>query len=154
MKFSKITIVLPEQTNRPSLMKQKIQLLALISLIGLASCQRLELSKKRTSLSTSALIVPVGFKWENSRTINFKVSVTDARFGQANNRILIYDGDPASGGTLLLKGFANNKTAYEGNIYLSNDISSVYIVKTAANNIATTTIVPVYNSDVEISMGI
>lgn len=135
-------------------MKQKLQLLALICLTGFVSCKRMELKKGSNQLTTNSLVVPLGFKYENSRNIHFTVSVNDTRFGNANNRILIYDGDPAAGGRLILNGFATTKTAYAGNSYLSNRIKSVYIVKMAVNNTSLVTIIPVERSNVSVMMGI
>lgn len=135
-------------------MKQKLQIFALLCMTCLASCQKRILFKENKARVTNALIVPIGFKWENSRNINFSVSVTDTRFGKARNRILIYDGDPNAGGHLLLNGYATNKAAYSGKIYLSNLVSTVYIVKTAVDNTSVTSIVQVGNSDVNIKTGI
>lgn len=136
-------------------MKHTVHIFTLLLCITcFASCQRRELFKGTKTTTTNALIVPIGFKWENSRNITFAVSVNDARFGATKNRILIYDGDPNAGGHLILNGYATNKTAYAGKVYLSNQISSVYIVKTAVNHSSVTSIVQVNTPDVKVNMGI
>lgn len=130
----------------------KIQLVALFCIAILTSCQRMERLKGSSHGNTSALVVPIGFKWENSRIINVQVSIKDARFGTAKNRILIYDKDPAVGGKLIMNGFATTKAAYIGKIYLPNKISSFYIIKTAVNHSSVASIVDVRASDIILSM--
>lgn len=133
-------------------MNIKFSAIVILCIISLAACKKIESLKKRTEIKPDGLAIPLGFTWQNSRNINFSINVSDIRFGNSMFIISIYDKDPATGGKLLSKGSATNKSGFSSKIFLSKQISSVYIVKTSGDNSTATSIVPVGFSDVSVTM--
>lgn len=135
-------------------MRNNLLAAALIGTFALASCQKTEsLSRKTNALGTNAITPPTGFTWENSRNIKFTVSITDRQYGSSMFMVTIYDADPAAGGKVLAKGSATMSSSFVSEVYLSKQITSVYIVKTAPDNSSVTTKMVVGNADVTVSIG-
>lgn len=134
-------------------MRIKLPALALLLVIAFASCQKMGVLKSRSNELTSELVVPKGFIWESSRNIKVKVSITDQGTTASPYLIELYDQDPALGGSAITKGAATLKMPFETAIYLSNEISTIYIVKIAPNNTQVILKVAPGNSDVDVSMG-
>ena len=113
-------------------------IITLITSISLVSCVKSALQtppplETKPKNSTSNIAVPKGFTWENSRTINFTVNVTDTRFNGIAQIIAIYDGDPKTGGKIIARGAATPAKAFISKLYISNQVQEVYIKKTAAD---------------------
>jgi len=104
--------------------------------------------------TTNSIKVPAGFSWQNSRNVNFTVSVTDTRFQSSIFLISIYDGDPTTGANLLAKGSASMSTSFKSKVYTSNQINQVYIVKTSPDNSKTTQVLPIGSDNIITSIGI
>ena len=121
-------------------MIKKLLIVTLVPVVIFFSCKKEELPVTPLAVekSTSAIIVPPGFTWENSRNINFTVIINGNRFPGIIHVISIYDGDPAKGGNLLSKGSATNIAAYKSKIYLSKQIGEVYIVAAFPDGTKTT----------------
>lgn len=124
-------------------MKNFLALIAIISLVAVTSCKKETAKESQKLKSINDLVVPAGFSWENSRDVNFEISITDARFQNALFVVSIYDADPLFGGRLLSKGSASLNTRFSTKIYLPNTIKEVYVVKTAPDNSKITQKVPV-----------
>jgi LruC domain-containing protein len=110
----------------------KIINLLLIVLV-LNACKR-DFSALNNIRSMDDLVIPSGFKWENSRDVNFNIAINDLKFLDDLHLISIYDKDPALGGELLAKGSATSLSPFLTTIYLASTIKEVYIVKTAPDN--------------------
>lgn len=134
-------------------MVKKLHILAMMLATAFASCQKIGILKSRSKGLTSGLVVPKGFSWESSRNIKIKVSVTDHVLGNYPFLIALYDHDPALGGNTIAKGSATLKMAFETAIYLSKQVTTIYIVKTASDNARIISKVNVENSNIEISLG-
>jgi hypothetical protein len=135
-------------------MKTNLITIILLAVITISSCKKS--SKNDDSLTakgTGDIAVPKGFTWESSRTIKFKVNVTDARYIGAMYVISIYDGDPSAGAHLLAKGSATVLAAFTTNVYLSKQLSEVYIVKNSPDNTKTTKIIAVGTENIETAIG-
>lgn len=136
-------------------MKNNFFTLALLSAFALASCQKISpLPIKSLKTGLSAIVVPVGFTWENSKTITLTTAVVDNRFGNALSIISVYDADPALGGHLLAKGSASPKNAFISKFYLSKTYTSVFIVKIAPDNSFVSKQVAITGNNIGSSMGI
>lgn len=134
-------------------MKNILPVFALLLVITFPSCKKMGVLKSQTKGLTSELVVPKGFSWENSRNIKVKVFVTDQSSGSSPYLIALYDHDPALGERSLAKGSATLKRAFETAVYLSKQISTLYIVKTSANNARVISKVALGSSTIEVSMG-
>lgn len=132
-------------------MKYLYLLFTLISLAFLSSCRKADPLEKRTGLA-AIVSAPAGFTFETARNINFKVSITDTRYGKLIYLISIYDADPALGGHLLSKGSATVNLAFTSKVYLTRQVISVFMVKKAADNSTTSQTIPVANADITTSM--
>lgn len=138
-------------------MKKSLLTIAVITSVGMVSCVKSALQspaiETTPKIATSDLVVPKGFTWENSRTINFTVNVTDTRFiGQAQI-ITIYDADPKTGGNVITRGSATTTKAFESKLYISNQITQVYIKKTAADNSQVTQTIQLSSNNIITSIG-
>jgi hypothetical protein len=108
---------------------KKLLIIAIAGTTLLVSCKKAKNSAATaTKLSSSAINVPAGFTWQNSRNLNFTVNVINALAPAKIHVISIYGGDPDAGGVLLAKGSAVAIAAFKAKIYLSNTITSVYII--------------------------
>jgi len=137
-------------------MKKTLLVIAVLSACAISSCKK-ESSPTTTtvtSVSTLNIKAPTGFTWENSRNINFTVNVTDTRFPAIASVISVYNADPNNGGTLLTKGSATTTSPFKTKIYLSDEITQVYIVKTSPDNTNIIQKVQVGTADVTVQIGI
>lgn len=117
------------------------------------SCKKEGIYKTNPSLTTRGIVAPIGFKWESSRIIRFKVSVTDKQYPTSAYQITILDKDPAAGGTVISKGSATLKSAFSSSLYIPSNIGSVYIVKTSPNNAKVMIKVNIGSADINTSIG-
>lgn len=138
-------------------MKRQLLTVAVIASTMMMSCLKSELQAPIAPVTggtaTKNLVVPKGFTWENSRTVNFTVNLTDTRFKTSAQTIAIYDGDPKAGGKIITKGSGNNTSPYISKLYISNQASEVYIIKTAADNSQVTQKIQISGSNVTTSIG-
>lgn len=118
----------------------------------MSSCKKDSITNQTVVTSTSDIKVPLGFTWENSRSINFTINVTDTRFQNMIHVISFYDGIPGSGGKLLAKGSASINASFKSKLYLSNQIKEMYIVKTSADNATSIQKIQVSNIDIFLSI--
>lgn len=130
--------------------KRIIPVLLIVFSVG--ACKKFERIKYNQT-STNDIIVPIGFTWETSRNIKINVKNTDSRFGNSIHQISLYDGDPAGSGKLMSTGSASNTSSFLSRIYLSYQISTIYILKTAPDNSTKTMKLNVGNGDLETSIG-
>jgi hypothetical protein len=135
-------------------MKTNLVTIILLAVITFASCKKpSENDDSLTTKGTSEIIVPKGFTWESSRTIKFKVNVTDARYIGAFYVVSIYDGNPNAGAHLLAKGSATVLVPFSTSVYLSKQLTEVYVVKHSPDNTKTTKIISVGAENIETSIG-
>jgi hypothetical protein len=135
-------------------MKTNLVTIILLAVIMFASCKKpSENGDSITAKATSDITVPMGFTWESSRTIKFKVNVTDARYIGALYVVSIYDGNPNAGAHLLAKGSATVLAPFTTSVYLSKQLTEVYIVKHSPDNTKTTKIIAVGVENIETSIG-
>lgn len=133
-------------------MRKQLPIMSLLLAATFTSCQKMGVLKSHNTGLTSELVVPKGFNWESSRNIKVKVSVTDQSTGNSPFLIALYDHDPRLGGKAIGKGSASLKMAFQTSVYLSNQISTLYIVKTASNNAQVISKITPGNDNVEVSM--
>lgn len=117
-----------------NVMKRILNLVFLFIFIGISSCKKNDTAVEGTVSNMADLKIPVGFTWENSKDIDFAITITDARFNDALHVVSIYDADPALNGKLLSEGSASLKTPFNTKVYLPNTIKEVFVVKTAPDN--------------------
>lgn len=122
----------------------------------MASCKKesqLVIASKPAE-STKDIIVKSGFKWENSKDINFTIDVVDVQYPKTIHVISIYDGDPMLGGNLISKGSATTTVAFKSKIYLPNHISSVYVVGAFPNGSNKTIKLPITKADLSLTISL
>ncbi|MBW4888229.1 LruC domain-containing protein [Mucilaginibacter sp. HMF5004] len=137
-------------------MKIKVLIVAaLMSTFAITSCKKVaDNGEIAVNTTINDIKVPAGFTWESSRAVSFTVNMTDSRFGtNAVHVISVYDGDPSNGGSLVSRGSATTTTAYTSNLYLSNQIKQVYVVKTSPDGSSITQKVTVGTAPVSITIG-
>lgn len=130
-------------------MKKELLIIVLFASFIAVSCNKPTSDALNPAVTTNGIKTPTGFKWENSRTINFTITVTDARFQGMAYLISIYD----SNGSLLSKGSATTSTNYKSKVYISNQSALVYIIKTSPDNSKVMQKVAIGTADVAISIG-
>lgn len=124
-------------------MRKFLNLIIIVFIAGLSSCEKKDSAFEGTVSNMSDLKIPVGFTWENSKDIYFDITITDNRFNDALHVVSIYDADPALNGKLLSKGSASLKTPFATKVYLPNTVKEVFIVKTAPDNTSSIQKVPI-----------
>jgi LruC domain-containing protein len=137
-------------------MKKTLLITALFGLFAVVSCKKDAKTPAVTTPSGPSLnsvTVPTGFLWQNSRYVTVTVSSTDSRFAGAIHKVSIYNGDPNNGGQLISQGSATLTNAFSSKLFLSAQITQLYVVKTAPDLSTITQTVPVGNSDVSLSIG-
>jgi len=134
--------------------KRLLTTLTVAIMLAMGSCMKAPTTDQTPATGMSALQVPAGFTWESSHTVTFVVNVSDTRFQNAIQVVTIYDGDPSNGGNAIATGSATVSSPFRSNIYLSNQIKEVYIVKTAPDNSITLQVVPVSSNNIAVSLGV
>lgn len=136
-------------------MKKNLLTLVVITSVLMVSCLKSSLPTPINQITgkTSDLIVPKDFTWENSKTINFTINLTDTRFKGTMQVIAIYNGDPKSGGIIISKGSGIPGGTFLSKLYISNQITEVYITKTAADGSKITRKVLLSSANITTSIG-
>lgn len=138
-------------------MLKKLLSLVLVSAVML-SCKKETLPAKPTdpieAISFDKIKVPTGFTWENSRNINLSIEIGDVRFPKVIHVVSIYNGDPVVNGKLLTKGSATTEAPFKSKIYLSNQVTEVYIVTMFPNGTKTSQKVKVGTAEVKLVVGL
>ncbi|EHQ27988.1 LruC domain-containing protein [Mucilaginibacter paludis] len=124
-------------------MKKTLLAAAFLGLFAVTSCKK-SANGPDTSTNTvnsiNDIVVPSGFNWESSRNVTFNISVADTRFDtptkKATFKIAIYNADPFAGTALtpVAVGSASTTAPFSTKLYLSTQINTVYIMKTAPDN--------------------
>jgi len=136
-------------------MKKILITIAIISALAFNSCKTTnEAIPEMPANTTNSIKVPIGFTWQNSRNLNFTISLTDVRFPKSIYMISIYNGDPSNGGSLLIKGSATTQSEFRGRVYTSNQTTQIHIIKTAPDNSKTVKKVSIENDDIITSIGL
>jgi hypothetical protein len=118
----------------------------------MSSCKKDSVQNNVVIPSTNTIKVPLGFNWENSRSINISINITDSRFQNMLHVIAIYDSQPSNGGNLITKGSASTSTAFKSKLYLSNQIKELYIVKTSPDNSTSIQMIQVGSADISLAI--
>jgi len=112
-------------------MKKIILFAALLSAVTFQGCKKSDTTSTPVINSVNDIKVPAGFSWESSHHVAFKAAITDTRFGTAIHSIAVYDGNPYKGGNLLAQGSASTTSSFSSDIYISDQVTQVYVVKTS-----------------------
>lgn len=137
--------------NNPT-MKRKLIFGAYFLALFITSCKKIGTKSQNNNPTIATTTFPSYFSWQNSRNLKLTLNVTDLQFGELRHIICIYDGDPAAGGNLLTKGSASTKLAFVTTVYLTANIKSIYIVKSAPNNSKSIQKVDAGGSDITVSL--
>jgi len=141
-------------TLQKGFMRKTILLTALLGAAILPGCKKSDTGKPAQVInSINDIKVPAGFSWESSHTVSFSAEITDQRFGSAIFAIAIYDGNPYSGGNLIATGSATTTAPYVNKLYVSKQLTKVYVVKTAPDNSKIINTLDVTGSSASISFG-
>jgi len=136
-------------------MKNILLSLTVLTVLAASSCKTSkDVAPMLTGKTTATIKVPTGFTWQNSRNLSFTVNLTDTRFASSVFLISIFDRNPAQGGHLLTEGSATTKTAFSSKVFTSNQVTEVYIVKTAPDNSQATQTIKVGTAAVITSIGL
>jgi len=132
---------------------KKMTTIFLVAVCAIASCKKSATPAPSTPKTTSAIVAPTGFNWANSRNVNLTVNISDAQFPGITHVISVYDGDPSVSGKIIMKGGATTSAAYQSKIYFPTQLTDLYIVCTAPNNVSIIQkVTPGTSSAVTISM--
>lgn len=99
------------------------------------------------------LTVPPGFDWENSREVNFEITITDNRFGDATHSISIYDENPLAGGKLISSGSAKISNSFKTKLNIANTLSRVFIAKISPDQSEISKYVEVVTNNIIVPLG-
>ncbi|TCC86601.1 hypothetical protein EZ428_23085 [Pedobacter frigiditerrae] len=109
-------------------MVKKLLYITIAATLSIASCKKNSVTPVTAIKSTNEITAPKGFSWENSRSINLNISISQTKFPGKLYVVAIYTSDPSTGGTLISKGSLNAVTKFKSNLYLSNQVKELYIV--------------------------
>jgi hypothetical protein len=135
-------------------MKNILLSLTVLVVLAASSCKTSkDVAPVLNGKTTFTIKVPAGFTWQNSRNLNFTVNLTDTRFASSVFLISIFDRNPALGGHLLAKGSATTKAPFTSKVFTSDQVTEVYIIKTAPDNSQATQTIQVGTAAVITSIG-
>ncbi|MFP5079163.1 hypothetical protein [Pedobacter sp. JCM 36344] len=135
-------------------MIKKFLIIASIASVSLASCKKPAIEPPiEPAKTTNAILAPVGFKWENSRNLNLSISIAENKFPGKLYVVAIYTSDGVAGGKLLAKGSLTVITRFKTKLYLSNQVTELYIVCMAPDKTITTRNIKAGTADLDINMG-
>lgn len=130
-------------------MKKQLFIITLLASFIMISCKKSSSDVLNPAVTSNGIKVPTGFTWQNSRNINFTVTVTDTRFQSMAHSISIFDGS----GNLLSKGSATTSSTFKSKVYISNQTLMVYVIKTSPDNSKVIQKVTIGTADVATSIG-
>jgi hypothetical protein len=134
-------------------MKNQLLIIAISSLSLMISCNKQEdIIPQKPVESTIDVIAPAGFTWESSRNVNFTINVSNGQSPNMIHVISLYDGDPATGGTLISKGSATAKEGFKCKVYLPNHISELFVIGTFPNGSTVNKKLPITRSDLSLTL--
>lgn len=134
-------------------MIKKLLSIVLVS-AGMLSCKKDAIPvvpAPAEAISMNNINVPTGFTWENSRNINFSIGIIGARFPKMIHVVGVYD---AANGKLITKGSATNEAPFKSKIYLSNQITEIYILTLFPNGTQNIQRATVGTADVKLMIGL
>ena len=134
-------------------MVKKLLYITFATTLTFASCKKNVVEPITPIKSTGEITVPKGFSWENSRTVNLNISISETRFPGKLYVVAIYNSDPSTGGILICKGSLNSVAGFRTNLYLSNQISELYVVCISPDLKATNRTVSIATADQDIVFG-
>ena len=134
-------------------MVKKLLYIPFAATLTFASCKKNVVEPIIPIKSTGEITVPKGFSWENSRNVNLNISISETRFPGKLYVVAIYNSDPSTGGTLICKGSLNSVAGFRTNLYLSNQISELYVVCISPDLKATNRTVSIATTDQDIVFG-
>lgn len=133
-------------------MRKITTIVCLLAVVVFAGCKKSDNTPAKTTVSSiNDIKVPAGFSWESSHTVSLRAAITDTRFGTAIHSISVYDGNPYSGGHLIMKGSATTTSPYTNTLYVAKQLTKVYVMKTAPDNSKIITPVDVTGSAANVS---
>ena len=127
--------------------------ISILILATLASCKKDEKNPIKDVDKATEMIVPNGFKFENSKDLTFTIKVTDKRFGAVGHRITIYDADPALGGKVLAIGGGTVNRPFTGRIDKSVLVKELFIEKKAPGGESFVKKVVLTSNDLQLELG-
>lgn len=138
----------------------RINFLATLALYTLATCQKPVLQQKveePADLSKNVehinqMKVPVNFNYETTKNIEITVNVADQTFGDKNHLILIYNGNPDNGGSLITSGSANINMPFVAKFSLESYITEIYVARFNPNGERIVESTPAVSGQINISM--
>ena len=145
-------------------MKRKLLYLSFALAILATSCKKDNSGiEPVTDSALSDLVVPQSFSWQTSRDVNFSIGISDTRFQNRLYTIAIYMTDPGvpigkiDGKDVLpsavRKGSASLVSPYNTKLSIPAMVTSVYVVKTAADGSSIVQKVSVTSQMVSLSLG-
>lgn len=146
------------------LMKRKLLYLSFALAILATSCKKDNSGiEPVTDSALSDLVIPQSFSWQTSRDVNFSIGISDTRFQNRLYTIAIYMTDPGvpigkvDGKDVLpnavRKGSASLVSPYNTKLSIPAMVTSVYVVKTAADGSSIVQKVSVTSQMVSLSLG-
>ncbi|MES2828781.1 MAG: hypothetical protein V4687_11510 [Bacteroidota bacterium] len=137
-------------------MIKKLLTLTSISCLMLASCSKEIVTAEPEPVAakpTATLEVPKGFTWENSRAVNLNVTIADTKFSGKTYIVAIYATDPSRGSKILSKGALSTAKKFKSKMYLSNQITELYLICMAPDKSTTSKKVLASTSELNVSFG-
>lgn len=133
--------------------------IALLTILGLASCQK-ELSpgKVDTNATISAnsmrqIHVPVNFDWKTTKEVQLKVNVADPSFGSFYHKIEVFSADPKNGGRKLAQGSGSLNEAFLAKVSIPATLTELFVCKVAPDNSQVSQVVSLNGHSIELSLG-
>jgi LruC domain-containing protein len=138
----------------------RIKILAALSLFTFVTCQKPVLQQKteeppdltKNVQHINQMKVPVGFNYETTKNIEITVNVADQTFGEKNHLILIYNGNPDNGGSLITSGSANINMPFVAKFSLESYINEIYVARFNPNGERIVESVPAVSGQININM--
>ncbi len=127
--------------------------ISILILATLASCKKDEKDPIKDVDKATEMVVPNGFKFENSKDLTFTIKVTDQRFGAVGHRITIYDADPTQGGKVLAIGGGTVNRPFVGRIDKSVLVKELFIEKKAPSGESFVKKVVLTSNDLQMELG-
>ena len=81
------------------------------------------------SKTIDELNIPEGFNWSTTQKIALTVGVQTTQAVNLKSKISVFNGDPSTGGKLILTGAAKNDTPFTENLMIPSYLKEIYLVK-------------------------
>jgi len=109
-----------------------IIILMFLSMVIMACKKDINPADQPTGKAIDELVIPEGFNWATIQKFKLTVGIQNTQAVNLKSKISVFNGDPATGGKLILSGAASNDIPFTESLVIPSYIKEIFLVKEGA----------------------